>query len=81
MSTASSRTASRKARTSVCAGGGGGVGDRRGERLQGGPGDRAERSADKDRDQFAAVVTEHEPQYGGNSPDSGHRPRSGEQNR
>ena len=53
----------------------------RGERLQCGPGDRAERSADKDRGQFAAVVTEHEPQYGGNSPDSGHRPRSGEQNR
>jgi hypothetical protein len=26
-------------------------------------------------------VTEHEPKYGGNSPDSGHRPRSGEQNR
>ena len=41
----------------------------RGERLQCGPGDRAERSADKDRGQFAAVVTEHEPKYGGNSPD------------
>ena len=40
-----------------------------GERLQCGPGDRAERSADKDRGQFAAVVTEHEPNYGGNSPD------------
>jgi hypothetical protein len=39
------------------------------ERLQCGPGDRAERSADKDRGQFAAVVTEHEPKYGGNSPD------------
>ena len=33
----------------------------RGERLQCGPGDRAERSADEYRGQFAAVVTEHEP--------------------
>ena len=41
----------------------------RGERLQCGPGDRAERAADKDRGQCAAVVTEHEPKYGGNSPD------------
>ena len=41
----------------------------RGERLQCGPGDRAERATDKDRGQFAAVVTEHEPKYGGNSPD------------
>ena len=39
----------------------------RGERLQCGPGDRAERSSDKDRGQFAAVVTEHQPKYGGNS--------------
>jgi predicted ATP-dependent serine protease len=31
--------------------------------------DGAERAADKDRGQFAAVVTEHEPKYGGNSPD------------
>jgi len=38
-----------------------------GERLQCGPGDRAERSSDKDRGQFAAVVTEHQPKYGGNS--------------
>ena len=41
----------------------------RGERLQCGSGDRAERSADEYRGQFAAVVTEHEPKYGGNSPD------------
>ena len=41
----------------------------RGERLQCGPGDRAQRAADKDRGQCAAVVTEDEPKYGGNSPD------------
>ena len=41
----------------------------RGERLQARAGDGAERAADKDRGQFAAVVTEHEPKYGGNSPD------------
>ena len=41
----------------------------RGERLQCGSGDGAQRSADKDRRQFAAVVTEHDAKYGGNSPD------------
>ncbi len=40
----------------------------RGERLQCGPGDLAERSADEDRGQFAAVVTEHDRKYRGNSP-------------
>src|SRR6476619_6297481 len=49
---------------------GGGVGDRaRSERPQARASDGAQRSADKDRRQFAAVVTEHEPKYGGNSPD------------
>ena len=41
----------------------------RGERPQARASDGAQRSADKDRRQFAAVVTEHEPKYGGNSPD------------
>ena len=41
----------------------------RGERPQGRADDGAQRSADEYRGQFAAVVTEHEPKYGGNSPD------------
>jgi predicted ATP-dependent serine protease len=53
----------------------------RGERLQCGPGDRAERSADKDRGQFAAVVIEQSQSMAAIHPTAGHRPRSGEQNR
>ena len=53
----------------------------RGERLQCRAGDGAQRSADEDRGQFAAVVTEHEPKYGGNSPDCRTPLGSGEQNR
>jgi predicted ATP-dependent serine protease len=51
----------------------------RGERLQCGPGDRAERSADKDRGQF--VVIEQSQSMAAIHPTAGHRPRSGEQNR